>query len=736
MSATIKLRTGEKASLNKTSFAPSEILFTKDTKEIFVANDEGVAEKISHVVEVATNADLADKVEGKLYFVTEDNSLYYATANGFIAISGAADLSSIGNLDNLETTVKTDLVSAINEANKAKTINIDSINESTSRVFLSPDEKSSITSAAASIGEMSDRIGANETDIIALKNKAASEGKDELVKMTSTDTEGKVLEELVDGETIKNVSGKLSAESLIGLFATVTELNALSGIESNVQAQINALTRIGNFTGTTATYADLAADYPNPIANDMAIVLADENKTGGTSIYLFVQTGSHEETIPADSEAGTEETTKTVIDGYWSFAGDFSASIRDFAANPINLDTEVTGTLSKTKYEKPDAAEVTFKDADGNIKATTVESAIKELFQYANSLRKGVVETIGYPLNENDTYSATLAKITDLKAALANAITLRGVPAYTYNTLSEMANKVAAISNITVDTDLYKTERILVEAANEKYDLVLTDSFNPADIVQTVMQYVGDNTNVTHFQDDFNNSKQESFTYDEDKVSFDGVMKVKDAYSFALTSVSDYFETQEIDFGAFTEIGGDLEVDTDGLQVTIPAVKYANAIVKASGDISLAGVDKIESIQLSANESGNGKVRIAASVDSGETYKAFVNNAWVDINIDDEVAFSENGMSKEAINALTEDELADLRGTSQNIRFAYYLERPAYADIAETDQLILKTSMTGHYEPAPTSAYTFTYDYLEKTLKFIFVTPGKYAITYQDTVKD
>ena len=54
-------------------------------------------------------------------------------------------------------------------------------------------------------------------------------------------------------------------------------LNFVQGATGNLQAQINALTSVGNFTGTVDTHSEIATTFPAPVKDDMVIVLEDED---------------------------------------------------------------------------------------------------------------------------------------------------------------------------------------------------------------------------------------------------------------------------------------------------------------------------------------------------------------------------------------------------------------------------------------------------------------------------
>ena len=164
--------------------------------------------------------------------------------------------------------------------------------------------------------ELNDIIANSNIDIQNIELRLDDDlGK---VKMIASDTLG-YLEDKVDGTTMQNVANKLVAKSLDGLLASITELNYLQGAKSNIQAQIDSLSNVGNFTGAVDKHSDLA-NVQNPSTNDMIIVIEDETKLDKSTIYTY---------------NGNQ----------WVFVGEFKVEMRNFTTNPIDLTTEVTGVL-------------------------------------------------------------------------------------------------------------------------------------------------------------------------------------------------------------------------------------------------------------------------------------------------------------------------------------------------------------------------------------------------------
>lgn len=93
-------------------------------------------------------------------------------------------------------------------------------------------------------------------------------GTDETVKLTSTSTDAKYLNELIDNSTIEvDVNNDcLIVKKIDGQTATVAEINFLTGVTANVQEQINNLSKSMTMYGVFGTKADLLASVsPTPV---------------------------------------------------------------------------------------------------------------------------------------------------------------------------------------------------------------------------------------------------------------------------------------------------------------------------------------------------------------------------------------------------------------------------------------------------------------------------------------
>ena len=175
-------------------------------------------------------------------------------------------------------------------------------------------------------------------------------GTDETVKLTSTSTDAKYLNELIDNSTIEvDVNNDcLVVKKIDGQTATVAEINFLAGVTANVQEQINNLGKSMTMYGVFGTKADLLASVsPAPVDGNTAIVVADEDNNNKQMTYIYIASNSA-----------------------WTQVAESSVTVRDFTTNPIQLDTETTGILSKDKIDTAIA-----RLADVLDKATYVGSA-------------------------------------------------------------------------------------------------------------------------------------------------------------------------------------------------------------------------------------------------------------------------------------------------------------------------------------------------------------------------
>ena len=162
-------------------------------------------------------------------------------------------------------------------------------------------------------------------------NGGGGSSTDEKVKLDATATDAKYLNELIDNATIEvdTTNNCLVVKKIEGQTATVAEINFLTGVKSNIQAQIDNLGKSMTMYGVFGTKADLlASTTPVPVDGNTAIVIADEDNNNKQMTYIYIASNSA-----------------------WTQVAESSVTVRDFTTEPINLATETTGTLHRSKID-------------------------------------------------------------------------------------------------------------------------------------------------------------------------------------------------------------------------------------------------------------------------------------------------------------------------------------------------------------------------------------------------
>lgn len=108
------------------------------------------------------------------------------------------------------------------------------------------------------------------------------------------------------------------AETLLGLKVSVEELNQLQGTATNLQSQIEAISKGMTFKGEFPTYSDLE-NQGERVTGYTYIVDKDETQDGNRTYYIY--------------------------QNEWYCLGKFNVETRNFIVDPLNLAKEVVGVL-------------------------------------------------------------------------------------------------------------------------------------------------------------------------------------------------------------------------------------------------------------------------------------------------------------------------------------------------------------------------------------------------------
>ena len=363
--ATVKFLFGSKTAL-PTSAPTNALLFT-DTGELFKGTGTGLLSFGSVLYGFADLDDLQSKVTtgitGKLY-LTQDNKLYTFSNGVFSLVAGSSTMESFEALkvtyDNTTSTlVGENVQSAITELDgKVETNKADIVNANGKITTLETDNTQ------------------NKADIAELQ---ASEGQ---VKSSTGDTLG-FLDSKVDGVTIVVEGDKLVIKSIEGLTVGSTDINQLTGVTSNVQAQFDTLQNAisasasgMSYGGKVATKVDL--DTAPKVNGSLVVVIADEDNDNASTMYIYSDTSTSYEFVGKfefnESFIGLSDTPSAYVDGkiLKSTASgiiftdqDYNDLINKPTSSIIDIDDAVTKKHSHTFDEV--ALNKISEDTDGNL---------------------------------------------------------------------------------------------------------------------------------------------------------------------------------------------------------------------------------------------------------------------------------------------------------------------------------------------------------------------------------
>ena len=136
------------------------------------------------------------------------------------------------------------------------------------------------------------------------------------------------------------------SDTINGLLSTITELNYLQGVKSNIQSQIDAIIGGVSFKGEYSTYADMVSSLTSPKKGDWVYILNDENKSNQANTQ-YVYSG-----------------TDWIYGGGRTLVNDASSNVKGI----IQLSGDLSGTSSS-----PQLATITTSKTIGYVKSITID---------------------------------------------------------------------------------------------------------------------------------------------------------------------------------------------------------------------------------------------------------------------------------------------------------------------------------------------------------------------------
>lgn len=356
------------------------------------------------------------------------------------------------------------------------------------------------------------------------------------------------------------------------------------------------------------------------------------------------------------------------------------------------------------------------------------------LFQYANRNKNNLKVLVGNSIGIDyltKTDEEISNDIIDRKDLICKALLNKGVIATKSDELSTYANKINSI----VQNSQIKNTKLNIKKGEAK-QIVLTNPTDIQNVCTSVLEYRAGGENIVKYDCGFNNGDSTSFEY-APNVIFDGQMKQKNKIkedTFIKTQETDSFIEYQYHinkslFHTLDKIESFEESETEKIKLT---GTHFPTLVKASDDINLNGINKINKIIWIANDSNVSKNRLIFSLDSGIKWKSYDSNnkILIDIDINNLSEIRNKGLTVEQVNNLTIEDLDILRDNSPKIRFGYYLEKNNAFDELYNDNLSITVDMKGRDIPSLNYIWSFNED--EKTINYKFIEDGTYTIIYCD----
>ena len=260
----------------------------------------------------------------------------------------------------------------------------------------------------------------------------------------------------IDNSTIQIENNKLVVKNLDGLTIPVETINLLQGVSSNIQEQIDGFTQAFHLLGAKNTKVDLEAIADMQVG-DSWIINVDESQENVRDWYTYTSAG-------------------------WILMGVVEINVRDFTINPINLATEVTGTLSQNHInltglvKQSDLADYLDKntyDNDNNGKVDNADNSDKlnnQSADYYTNANNISVNTTNLTTDDN-TVQKVLDKVDKLTTGsggeggsvdLSNYYTKEQVQ----NMLFTTSNEAKAIILNSINDDNLTTDNTFAEVSN------------------------------------------------------------------------------------------------------------------------------------------------------------------------------------------------------------------------------------------------------------------------------
>ena len=137
----------------------------------------------------------------------------------------------------------------------------------------------------------------------------------------------------------------------------------------------------------------------------------------------------------------------------------------------------------------------------------------------------------------------------------------------------------------------------------------------------------------------------------------------------------------------------------------------------------------MDGIRIDSDIQGSGEIKIILSFDGGETWFAYADDDWVEVDVKNMSDVAVKAMPVADVSLIPGDAIEELRDGSSTLRFGYYLSIEDTSDVADVDTLRLVGDMFGMWERAMPAEYSYFYNNSKMTVWL--KGSGNYKISYQ-----
>ncbi|HCL4447058.1 TPA: hypothetical protein N2D16_002662 [Clostridium botulinum] len=356
------------------------------------------------------------------------------------------------------------------------------------------------------------------------------------------------------------------------------------------------------------------------------------------------------------------------------------------------------------------------------------------LFQYANRNKNNLKILVGNSIGIDyltKTDEEISNDIIDRKELICKALSNKGVIATKSDELSTYANKINSI----VQNSQIKNTKLNIKKGETK-QIVLTNPTDIQNVCTSVLEYKAGQDNIVKYDCGFNNGDSTSFEY-VPNIVFDGKMKqdnkVIDDTFIKIQENESFTEYQyHINKNLFHTLDKIESYEGKDIEKIKLTGTYFPTLVKASDDINLNGINKINKIIWVASDGDVSKNRLIFSLDSGLTWRSYDidNKTLIGIDINNLSKVEDKGLTVNQVNNLTIEDLDILRSDSPKIRFGYYFKKNNALDELYNDNISITVDMKGR--DIPSLNYIWNFDADKRTINYKFIEDGTYTIIYCD----